>query len=231
MRVKASSPSVTKALTCGARRRRAKMKPVRIYYPWLSTLGLLAAVAWQFLLANPDMVAGSNRPPWFWQDDKLLIAGALLLLLVVFDGWRFLKASARYREQLAQYQEQIGELFDSKRELGTRARTYSDHADKLKMFISERLLEYIEYDEKFLHFKNIASEVRHNGVISYDKAQTALKTAPKARQRGARRRCTRKPPTACSTCGICSTCRPPTISRCTSPTRFTIAKNTISRRS
>lgn len=45
------------------------------------------------------------------------------------------------------------------------------------MFISERLLETIEYDEKFLHFKNIASEVRHNGVISYDKAQTALKNA------------------------------------------------------
>ena len=61
--------------------------------------------------------------------------------------------------------------------MGTRARTYSDHADKLKMFISERLLETIEYDEKFLHFKNIASEVRHNGVISYDKAQTALKRA------------------------------------------------------
>jgi hypothetical protein len=45
------------------------------------------------------------------------------------------------------------------------------------MFISERLLETIEYDEKFLHFKNIASEVRHNGVISYDKAQTALQRA------------------------------------------------------
>ena len=153
------------------------MKPIRIYYPWLSTLGLLAIVGWQFLLAYPDLVADFDPPPWFWQDDKLLIAGALLLLLVVFDIWRFHKASARSRDQLAQYQEQISELFDSKRELGTRARTYSDHADKLKMFISERLLEYIEYDEKFLHFKNIASEVRHNGVISYDKAQTALKTA------------------------------------------------------
>ncbi len=156
---------------------RLRMKPVRIYYPWLSTLGLLAVVGWQFLLAYPDLVAGFDPPPWFWQDDKLLIAGALLLLLVVFDIWRFHKASARSRDQLAQYQEQISELFDSKRELGTRARTYSDHADKLKMFISERLLEYIEYDEKFLHFKNIASEVRHNGVISYDKAQTALRTA------------------------------------------------------
>ena len=95
----------------------------------------------------------------------------------MFDVWLFVKARARCKHQLKQHQDQIGELFDSKRELGTRARTFSDHADKLKMFISERLLEYIEYDEKFLHFKNIASEVRHNGVISYDKAQTALKQA------------------------------------------------------
>jgi signal transduction histidine kinase len=35
----------------------------------------------------------------------------------------------------------------------------------------------MEYDEKFLHFKNIASEVRHNGVISYDKVQSALQRA------------------------------------------------------
>ncbi len=157
--------------------RRQVMKPARIHYPWLSTLGALSVVGWQFLLAYPELAAGFSPPPWFWRDDMLLIAGALLLLLVVFDVWRFVKASARSRDQLAQYQEQISELFDSKRELGTRARTYSDHADKLKMFISERLLEYIEYDEKFLHFKNIASEVRHNGVISYDKAQTALRTA------------------------------------------------------
>jgi len=108
------------------------------------------------------------------QPENLLIAGAVLVMLVVFDIWRYLKASARCNQQLKQYQVQINELFDSRRELGTRARTFSDHADKLKMFISERLLETIEYDEKFLHFKNIASEVRHNGVISYDKAQTAL---------------------------------------------------------
>ena len=101
----------------------------------------------------------------------------LLLLALISDSRRFFWFRVRYRDQLAQYQDQIAELSDAKRQLGTRARTYSDHADKLKMFISERLLEYIEYDEKFLHFKNIASEVRHNGVISYDKAQTALRQA------------------------------------------------------
>jgi signal transduction histidine kinase len=153
------------------------MKPARIYYPWPSTLAALAVVTWQFLLANAVLFTEHPLPESMRQQDSLLIAGAALVLLMAFDVWRFLKASARCKEQLRQHQDQISELFDSKRELGTRARTYSDHADKLKMFISERLLETIEYDEKFLHFKNIASEVRHNGVISYDKAQTALKQA------------------------------------------------------
>ena len=153
------------------------MKPVRIHYPWLSTLGALAMVCWQFLLANPGLFATEPLPELMRQPQMLLIAGAVLVLLVVFDIRHYLKATTRSKHRLQQYQAQISELFDSKRELGTRARTYSDHADKLKMFISERLLETIEYDEKFLHFKNIASEVRHNGVISYDKAQTALQRA------------------------------------------------------
>ncbi|MDH3633118.1 MAG: ATP-binding protein [Gammaproteobacteria bacterium] len=153
------------------------MKPARVYYPWPSTLAALAVITWQFLLANAALFTEHPLPESMRQQDRLLIAGAVLVLLMTFDAWRFLKASARCKEQLRQHQDQISELFDSKRELGTRARTYSDHADKLKMFISERLLEYIEYDEKYLHFKNIASEVRHNGVISYDKAQTALKHA------------------------------------------------------
>lgn len=153
------------------------MKPARIHYPWLSTLAAITFLAWQFALANAALIPLERLPPALQGQQNLPAAAALLLLLVMFDIWRFFKANRRCRAQLKQYQEQISELFDSKRELGTRARTYSDHADKLKMFISERLLETIEYDEKFLHFKNIASEVRHNGVISYDKAQTALTRA------------------------------------------------------
>jgi len=159
------------------------MKPVRVSYPWLSILGGLALVAWLLLLGQADSWRAENLS-WFERLPAPLREGgnwpfalALLAALLAFDAWRFVRSRRRYREQLAQYQQQIEELFDSRRELGTRARTYSDHADKLKMFISERLLETIEYDEKFLHFKNIASEVRHNGVISYDKAQTALKVA------------------------------------------------------
>jgi len=151
------------------------MKPVRMHYPWLSLLAALLVVGWQWLLLHPSVLNGrivaSLAPDYLW------LALVLLLLALIVDTRRFFRARARYRDQLAQYQDQIAELFDAKRQLGTRARTYSDHADKLKMFISERLLDYIEYDEKFLHFKNIASEVRHNGVISYDKAQTALRQA------------------------------------------------------
>ncbi|MGD2171305.1 MAG: ATP-binding protein [Gammaproteobacteria bacterium] len=158
------------------------MKPVRLSYPWLSTLGAMLVVLWQFALVHGGMFRfGDNSfedlPAPIRDADNWPFAAAALLLLIGFDIWRYLRSRRRYRDQIAQFREQLNELFDSRRELGTRARTYSDHADKLKMFISERLLETIEYDEKFLHFKNIASEVRHNGVISYDKAQTALKKA------------------------------------------------------
>ena len=149
----------------------------RMHYPWFSLLLAVLLLGWQYLLLNPALLQQGQWPPLLARADYMPFAIILLLLVGAFDIRLFLRAQARYREQLNRYQQQIDELFDAKRDLGTRARTYSDHADKLKMFISERLLEYIEYDEKFLHFKNIASEVRHNGVISYDKAQTALKQA------------------------------------------------------
>ena len=153
------------------------MNPRRIPFPYPSALGAMLIVAWQFLLLHPGLAADRDWARPLLDEDRLLLGLGLLGLVAAFDLWRFHRAKRRYREQLRQYREQIDELFDARRELGTRARTYSDHADKLKMFISERLLEYIEYDEKFLHFKNIASEVRHNGVISYDRAQTALRRA------------------------------------------------------
>ena len=153
------------------------MKLARPYYPWPSTIGALSLVAWLFVRVNPELFPPDDLPAPLTRDELLPAALGVFVMMVVFDAWLYLRARGRVRGQLEQLQRQIAELFESKRELGTRARTYSDHADKLKMFISERLLETIEYDEKFLHFKNIASEVRHNGVISYDKAQTALKKA------------------------------------------------------
>ncbi len=153
------------------------MNPLRMPFPWLSALASMLIIGWQFLLLHPGLVDRLGMTRRLLREDFLFIAVAGLVLVVIFDLRRFVRANTRHRDQLRQYREQIDELFDAKRDLGTRARTSSDHADKLKMFISERLLEYIEYDEKFLHFKNIASEVRHNGVISYDRAQTALRQA------------------------------------------------------
>lgn len=148
-----------------------------IHYPWISTLTALLIMIWLFLLARPDWIAPYVLPELLLRNDLLLTAAVIWLALVTFDLFRFFKSWEGYKLQLIQHEKQIAELFDSRRHLGTRVRTYSDHADKLKLFISDKLLEYIEYDEKFLHFKNIASEVRHNGVISYDRAQTALKKA------------------------------------------------------
>ncbi|MEM7561765.1 MAG: ATP-binding protein [Pseudomonadota bacterium] len=152
------------------------MKLNLIHYPWPSCLMAVLILLWQFCLLFPEGLSDPTILETFPAESVPAGLG-VLLLLAGCDFWRFRGAIQKSRRQLQQYQSQISELFDSKRQLGTRARTYSDHADKLKMFISERLLEYIEYDEKFLHFKNIASEVRHNGVISYDKAQTALQSA------------------------------------------------------
>jgi len=124
-------------------RRQIEMKPARVPYPWLSTLGAITFVAWQLALINAALLPLERLPAPLPGNEHILAAAGLLLLLVIFDIWRFVKASRRCRDQLRQYQARISELFDSKRELGTRARTYSDHADKLKMFISERLLETI----------------------------------------------------------------------------------------
>ena len=149
----------------------------RIAYPWLSISAALIVIGWQFTLLVPELILPYRLPEILKQEQPLLAAIAITVLLVLYDIHRFIKSLSRYKAQLARHESQISELFDAKRQLGARVRTYSDHADKLKLFISDRLLEYIEYDEKFLHFKNIASEVRHNGVISYDRTQTALKKA------------------------------------------------------
>ncbi|MFT5657930.1 MAG: signal transduction histidine kinase [Gammaproteobacteria bacterium] len=153
------------------------LSPSRIFYPWISLLFAIIIIAWQILVSNHNLIDSYLIPEPLLRQDYFIFACSIGLMLIIYDMVRFLRARRHYDDRLIKYESQISDLFNAKRELGTRAVTYSDHADKLKMFISDRLLEYIEYDEKFLHFKNIASEVRHNGVISYDKVQTALKFA------------------------------------------------------
>lgn len=156
---------------------KSKISRTRIPYPWISLLFALFIITGLYLKQHPDWVHPLLIPDSLLNSQFLLMAIALWILVSGFEIYRFFTARAKYQQELIRYEDSISELFESRRELGKRARTHSSHAEKLKLFISDKLLEYIEYDEKFLHFKNIASEVRHNGVISYDRAQTALKHA------------------------------------------------------
>ena len=158
------------------------LSPSRIFYPWISTLFAINLIGWHLLVSNSHLIEPYVIPEILHRQDYFIVACIIFVVLIIFDVTRFAKSRKQYDAQLLKYESQISDLFNAKRELGTRAVTYSDHADKLKMFISDRLLETIEYDEKFLHFKNIAAEVRHNGVISYDKVQTALKLAIESAQ-------------------------------------------------
>ncbi len=150
---------------------------VRIGYPWASIgVGLLLAV-YLFATSNDDLVTRYAIPPDASRWDYQLLAIALFVAVVFFDAIRFFRRLQAYAVRMAKYEEQVRELLGAKRELQTRAHKYSRHADKLKLFISDRLLEYIEYDERYLHFKSIAAEIRHNGVICYDQVQTVLRAA------------------------------------------------------
>ena len=152
------------------------MNPSRMKtpYPLLSILLAFALLSYFYLLIHPDLVQFYRIPPYIFEQpipEALLAAFALVVLLEL----RNVQMQRRHQQEIMQrVEEQIEELLDNKKQLHAKAHVYANHAEKLKLFISDKLLEYIEYDEKFLHFKSIASEVRHNGVISYDKISTLL---------------------------------------------------------
>lgn len=154
----------------------------RVVFPWLSTLVGLLVVTYLLFLTEPELLLYYAVPSGLLRAEvKYALLGVFVLVLLV-DLRRYRQQSARQKADLKALREQVRELWLSKKQLQLKAHTYSGHADRLKMFISDKLLDYIEYDEKFLHFKSIAAEVRHNGVISFDKVQTALLNAgPDAR--------------------------------------------------
>ncbi|MDK2778489.1 MAG: ATP-binding protein [Pseudomonadota bacterium] len=139
----------------------------RIAYPWRSLLAALLLLFYGVLLLSPALAELLLIPPPLLRADYFIPAGLVFLILAWLDSRRFFRQQRKVRASMQQ-------LWDSKRQLQLRAQTSASHAGKLKSFISDKLLEYIEYDEKYLHFKSIASEVRHNGVISFDKVQSAL---------------------------------------------------------
>ncbi|QKT02995.1 sensor histidine kinase [Ectothiorhodospiraceae bacterium 2226] len=152
----------------------------KVTFAWRSALAALGAMCYLLLLTDPGLSGYYGVPDtWLQPPMKWWVFGAFLAV-VLLDLYRYRRQYARQAADLRRVDEQVRELWESKKQLQLKAHTYSGHADKLKLFISDKLLEHIEYDEKFLHFKSIAAEVRHNGVISFDKVQTALQQAAAA---------------------------------------------------
>jgi len=151
----------------------------KLRFPYLSFIGLLFVIIFS-LLDNPLIT--QYIPKFLIQYSSnnyqyiVLIIGVLLFILSFF---KFQRLSSNQNNAIKLLTLQNKKLQLQNKSLNKKAFTYSSHADKLKYFISEKLLEFIEYDEKYLHFKSIASEVRHNGVISYDKVKTFIQTLQK----------------------------------------------------
>ncbi len=143
-------------------------------YPLLSIVSAIALLAYFYLWAQPDLRTFYHVPEAAFFSPVPEVLLALFALLVWLELRHVQHRRATQKQAIRQLRQQVDELLDNRKQLNAKAHVYANHADKLKLFISDKLLEYIEYDEKFLHFKSIASEVRHNGVISYDKVATAL---------------------------------------------------------
>lgn len=152
----------------------ASHRRVKTPYPLLSILTAFLLLGYFYLSSQPDLIRFYAIPAFMLQAPVPEVLCAVFALVVLLE-LRNVQIQRQHQQSIMQrVEEQIEELLDTKKQLHAKAHVYANHAEKLKLFISDKLLEYIEYDEKFLHFKSIASEVRHNGVISYDKLTTLL---------------------------------------------------------
>lgn len=144
--------------------------PLSINFPWLSLLASLLAIGFLIILSDPQLIEFYRIPDILMSNQTKFTFLVFMMVIAIADIRRF-----NHRKQ--KLQRQLKRIWESKKKQQQRANTYSGRTDKLKAYISDKLLESIEFDEKFLHFKGIASEVRHNGVISYDKVITAINNA------------------------------------------------------
>ena len=148
-----------------------------LQFPWIGFLFATFCIVYFAIIGDQQLMHDWNIPLSLQASHSKLSIIFVFFLSVVLESIRFQRQKRSFDKQKEKYESQLATLLKGKSSLQTKAHKYADHADKLKLFISDRLLEYIEYDEKFLHFQSIASEVRHNGVISFDKVNTALKQA------------------------------------------------------
>lgn len=143
-------------------------------YPFFTVFTAVFSIAYFYLAGKPELVLYYRLPtrifaqPW----EALLLTLFVVTLIIELRIYR--RRCKSQKHETERIKQQIEELLENKKQLQAKAHVFAGHADKLKLFISDKLIEFIEYDEKFLHFKSIASEVRHNGVISYDKVKTVL---------------------------------------------------------
>ena len=150
------------------------MPKLRLIFPWISTSYALLLASYFYIVSDPELAQSFQLDQAATDPHIRFMALIALFVLFAIDLVLFQKRQIRHNREIEKYRDHFNEVVRAKNALQSKAHKYSDHADKLKLFISDRLLEYIEYDEKFLHFKNIAAEVRHNGVVCYDKVNSAL---------------------------------------------------------
>jgi len=152
-------------------------KKISPHFPWLSIAASAIFIEF-FLISSDQELSAYYKIVDSWLNIEIKSAFVLLLgLIYMLDLRLFLRKKNQIKKYISHLQNQLKIVSDSKKKQQQRANKFFDHTEKLKFFISDKLLEYMEYDEKFIHFKGIASEVRHNGVISYDKVITALNHA------------------------------------------------------
>jgi signal transduction histidine kinase len=154
-----------------------KQPRVFFYFPWLTIIGCLCILIFQGLI-NVNVI---NLEQWvdtgfiiqnFWS-----VAIIAITISFILEYWLFSFSKKNTKWLIEQQHKEVILYSQSKRKQQQRANQFSDHSEKLKGFIADKLIEYMDFDEKYIHFKGIAAEVRHNGVISYDKITTALNKA------------------------------------------------------
>lgn len=151
------------------------MKKAKLHFPWLQTAMAAGTIIVLLKSAHTGSIGFEtvdNVAETLYLHTTLVIVFACT---VVYELLQFRQRRKDFDQQVVGYEEQIAKLVHLKTRLQRKAQKHAGHADKLKQFITGKILEYIEYDEKFLHFKNIAAEVRHNGVICFDKVTSTLR--------------------------------------------------------
>ena len=152
----------------------AAIRPLKARYPIISLVAAVFLLSYFYLQTQTDLINFYHLPASAFMRPVPEALLGIFAVLVIIELRYVQRQRLRQQDLMLRVKEQFEELLANKKELNAKAHVYANHADKLKLFISDKLLEYIEYDEKFLHFKSIAGEVRHNGVISYDKISTVL---------------------------------------------------------